>query len=1019
MVQSIQENPGFYRAVSLRERARLLKKSSSDASFAADIDSTLADDLLREWQEQSPFKAGDYFRERLALDEIAEGDFRRLLGEPPESIQARLTQPPDWLKEIDRAFSASPAGTQSFEIPSNLRELPEAGFLNLIRPLIDRGFDRLRSTVRRLLEDANRPDIDPDSASALFFSGLPAALLGMLLQTMVLELNVARLQGWLPGESSEARFESFIIHLSRPETRLTLLAEYPVLARRLVNHIDRWVDFGIEFIGHLAADWNALAVEFNKGHSLGHLVEITGGAGDSHRGGRTVLLLKFSSDLKLVYKPRPMAVDGHFQQLIQWANGQGIEPNLRVLAVYDRGDHGWSEFVEAKPCTSEDELKRFYERQGIYLALLYALEAVDFHYENLIASGEHPVLIDLESLFHPDVRTMGIEQPDAKLVANFVTDSVLRIGLLPSRSWAHNEFEGIDLSGLGARRGQPSPDRFLDFVAVGTDEMRAVRSRRELGSGSNRPSLAGLEANALDYVDDIVAGFTRAYQALHRNRDELLAAGGPLRCFSEDQVRVVVRATRGYGVLLQESLHPDFLKDGLDLDLFLDRVWVGVEDNEHLLSVIPSERADLARDDIPLFTTTPVSHDLRSSEGPIPNYIRETGIERVERRVSGFCSEDLQRQIWLIRSSLATLALADNELKWPRYEEPALSQIVWPADGDERVNDAHWGRLRPALIAQACAVADRIISGSISDGRDLAWIGLSFSNKRWSLDPLLEDLYGGSSGLILSLAYLGAATGEDRYTRIARAALGTLRARLEYSSERLTAIGAFSGWGGILYLLSHLLVLWNDRSMLSQASSILDRLRSLIGSDEDIDIIGGSAGCIGSLLSLFEVTGLGEALDLALACGDRILSRARVMEQGAGWFTRIDTVKPITGFSHGASGIAWALIKLASATGEQRFLPAALDAITYEGTCFSAAEGNWLDTGTADPELQPLTAGPALSVSWCYGAPGIGLARIAASRCFSEPFVGEELKAAADTTLKRGFGRNHSLCHGDLGNLDF
>ena len=40
-------------------------------------------------------------------------------------------------------------------------------------------------------------------------------------------------------------------------------------------------------------------------------------------------------------------------------------------------------------------MKRFYERQGGYLALLYMLQATDFHHENLIAAGEHPVLLDL------------------------------------------------------------------------------------------------------------------------------------------------------------------------------------------------------------------------------------------------------------------------------------------------------------------------------------------------------------------------------------------------------------------------------------------------------------------------------------------------------------------------------------------------------------------------------------------------------------------------------------------------
>ena len=116
-----------------------------------------------------------------------------------------------------------------------------------------------------------------------------------------------------------------------------------------------------------------------------------------------VLLATFASGLKVVYKPRRLAVDVHFQRLLDWLNERGARPRFRMLAVLDRGAYGWMEFVRATGCHSQGEVRRFYERQGGYLAILYALEATDFHYENLIADGEHPVLLDLETLFHPRI----------------------------------------------------------------------------------------------------------------------------------------------------------------------------------------------------------------------------------------------------------------------------------------------------------------------------------------------------------------------------------------------------------------------------------------------------------------------------------------------------------------------------------------------------------------------------------------------------------------------------------------
>jgi len=58
-------------------------------------------------------------------------------------------------------------------------------------------------------------------------------------------------------------------------------------------------------------------------------------------------------------------------------------------------------------------------------------------------------------------------------------------------------------------------------------------------------------------------------------------------------------------------------------------------------------------------------------------------------------------------------------------------------------------------------------------------------------------------------------------------------------------------------------------------------------------------------------------------------------------------------------------------------------------------------------------------MAWCYGAPGIGLARVAAMKYVDDPIVREDLERAIHATSSFGPGANHSLCHGDLGNLDF
>jgi lantibiotic modifying enzyme len=57
--------------------------------------------------------------------------------------------------------------------------------------------------------------------------------------------------------------------------------------------------------------------------------------------------------------------------------------------------------------------------------------------------------------------------------------------------------------------------------------------------------------------------------------------------------------------------------------------------------------------------------------------------------------------------------------------------------------------------------------------------------------------------------------------------------------------------------------------------------------------------------------------------------------------------------------------------------------------------------------------------AWCHGAPGIGLARLRSLPHRDDATTRGEIGTAVATTLAEGFGQTHTLCHGDLGNLDF
>jgi type 2 lantibiotic biosynthesis protein LanM len=319
-----------------------------------------------------------------------------------------------------------------------------------------------------------------------------------------------------------------------------------------------------------------------------------------------------------------------------------------------------------------------------------------------------------------------------------------------------------------------------------------------------------------------------------------------------------------------------------------------------------------------------------------------------------------------------------------------------------------------SLIAAARSMGDRVEHLAIHDGEEVGWPGLTkVGLDRFSIVALGTDLYDGLPGVALFLAYLGQITGESRYTNLARTTLSTLRRHLERQQQRITRIGGFEGWGGIIYALAHLAVLWRDAALLDEALGILPSLRELIDLDEDLDVIDGAAGCIGSLIALHRCSPSDLAVSVAVQCGDRLLACGQEQSQGIAWTTRIASKAPLTGFAHGAAGIAWALLELGVLTGEERFATAAREAAAYERSLFSQESESWPDL-RSNRHAEEST----FTTAWCFGAPGIGLARLRALDHWPDQETAAEIHAALRTTLRHGFGSNHSLCHGDLGNLE-
>lgn len=1020
LVTKDMEISDWYRGLTLEERAKLFS-AHPNKSILLDQTASNGNRRYAQWADETIFKQDQsLFAERLAQLNLSDEAFRAILELPAHELGKDMLLP-EWFTKLTNEFTSDTDEARlNFFVTEDMAESSQQqtiGFLNLVEPILRQAKKRVHDKIEALNHPKDSP-IDTATIDNLLIDGLLRYLLySCLMRTLVLELNVARLQGLLGEGSPDQRFQNFVTKLQDRDYALQLFSEYPVLARQVMVVVGQWENISLEFAKHILAEWPAIKATFSPNQDPGKLTQLQTGAGDKHREGRSVFILGFSSGFRLVYKPRSLAVDIHFQELLTWLNQRGNHPSLRTLQVLDFADHGWIEFVEAGPCESPAQIERFYERQGAYLALLFALKATDFHYENLIAAGEHPILIDLESLFHPPVDGFNLRESDLEqAVGRTIQHSVLSVGLLPQRIWGNEDHAGVDISGLGGKAGQLSPSKVPTYEQIGTDSMHLTRKHMEMPGGNNRPSLNGNDIKVNHYTEAIVKGFTDMYSLLLSHRGELLSDDGPLARFGNDEVRIIVRPTRIYAILLYEASHPDLMRDGLDRDRFFDRLWVSIPERPFLKSLIPAEQHDLANGDVPIFTSRPNSLHLWASNGErFDGFFDQTGMTLVQEQLKRLDEENLAQQTWFIRASIAALTMGVGHAHWPIYQ-PIPSQSL----ADEK-----------DLLAAACQIGDRLKMLALRGEDGAAWIGLSLVNeKNWTLLPMGLDLYNGIPGVILFLAYLGHVTGDESYSDLAKEGLKTIQRTLNVMESRVLTTGAFDGWAALIYTFLHLGVLWEDAKLLDQAESFVQHIPPLIEQDNQLDIIGGAAGAIGVLLGLYAHRPSPPILETARQYGEFLLAQAKDMPTGMGWSTVMSAV-PLAGFSHGVAGIAWALLKLAAITKDAQFRDVALKALDYERTLYSEERNNWPDLRDYDFEdyiddentLEVLKNanpdGQKYMIAWCHGAPGVGIARIDLIAEIGDAEVFKEIDNAVQATQTNGFGLNHSLCHGDFGNLDF
>ena len=427
--------PSWPAALNLRERLAILR---GNHSLPLHLDRETAERRFKRWKSEKVFTENSSLLAERLTDGITEEKLRSVLGIPAPELANHFNRLPDWASGLDEAYNNLQAWDEIAPVITEAQASlgKSTGFLRAAAGFIAQARNQLRKGLSRISSANHELPFDTAIIEVLLLQSALAQVLGLLNRTLVLELNVARVQEQLAGDTPEERFESFIARLGEPEVVSALWEEYPVLGRQVIVALTQWVETSLEFLQRLVADWKEIRSRFFPSADPGLIIKLNS-SGDRHHGGRSVHIAEFSNGSRLVYKPRSLKLDQHFQELLAWINERSPELQFRLLKLLPKDGYGWIEYVDSAPCNSEDEIRRFYRRQGGLLALLYALHATDFHFENLIACGEHPVLVDLETLLQPNLHEAR-EQDAGFRAQQEIMNSVFRTGLLPFR-FAVNE----------------------------------------------------------------------------------------------------------------------------------------------------------------------------------------------------------------------------------------------------------------------------------------------------------------------------------------------------------------------------------------------------------------------------------------------------------------------------------------------------------------------------------------------------------------------------------------------------
>ncbi|MEU2788121.1 type 2 lanthipeptide synthetase LanM [Streptomyces sp. NPDC007100] len=805
-------------------------------------------------------------------------------------------------------------------------------------------------------------------------------------RTLVGEFHAHREAIGLPADAgSRVAMESFTAVLENPAQRRALMSRYPVLQQRLMTVTGNMRDAYREMLEAFRDDRRVLSESFGLAPAGETITALDPSNSDPHNGNRRVCFITTSGGTRLVYKPRSLTGDDFLRDLYRAAEGyltHSLDTCVPESVTVD--DHGWQRFTEVEPMHDAGQASRYFYRFGAITCLLSAVGASDLHDENVLAHGEHPCVIDTETLLRGDSGVTSDSLPH--MLINHVKYSVTTTMLLP----VENPNSAIDviMSGAGLVEEQQSKLRRPVVVDPHSDAVRVEWDTLTYRHTTNVPAVGEERISITDHFLHVMAGYHDALAFLRTDRLEKTLADHPAI-----PIRSVLRATEVYSRYLDASTHPKYLTSRAETRRLYGHLSSSHRDlpDDQVAYLRCHEEQALDAGDIPYFFTQGSSTTLSTRAGSLPGFFKLSPLDNALRGARAAGGRHERYHQFLVEECLGGVANTPQGLS---------VHSVFAGDTLAKAAPGSWG------FGITEVLHDLAITVEGSRGTQAGWVGsIGPDRKAPTITPGNQIAFHDMGGIVRLMR--NAAKLNGRYTAWGQAAdagyaelATTYRHILDDMPESV-----FSGLASVLLTRPHVI----DNGWMSELILRMEQR----GHAREKDVANGPAGVLMTVLSRIEdgyehemqhvdallrmsfgdahlVLPGGEmelahgALGLywAKARTGRVLGDTALADEAFGWLSgRLDAHRPeAVGWCKGAAGLMVAATEICQAAGRLEWL----------------AEGRLtalVDTATA------LGDGP-MELSVCHGTSGVVQALLFTARSTANPSLVDRARTYQNEVLK-------------------